>query len=83
MVMTKNKENIFDEAFGYANFRKSIKASTSHYHRIASISKVFTCAAITKLIDEGYFKLSTCVFPEIFDNLFNYKMCNGSEFITI
>jgi CubicO group peptidase (beta-lactamase class C family) len=53
--MTKNKENIFDEAFGYANFRKSIKASTSHYHRIASISKVFTRAAITKLIDEGYF----------------------------
>jgi len=47
LVFTKNNKVVIDEAFGFANVRLKIKASTDNLHRIASVSKVFTYAAIT------------------------------------
>lgn len=42
IVFTENGLCKFDQAFGFANCKQSIPASTSNFHRIASISKVIT-----------------------------------------
>lgn len=55
--------------------RLKVKASTNLLHRIASISKVFTHAAITKLVEEKKLEMDAKVFPEIFIKDFNYAIC--------
>jgi CubicO group peptidase (beta-lactamase class C family) len=47
LVVTKNNQKIIDQAFGFANVRLNVVASTNFLHRIASVSKVFTHSAIT------------------------------------
>ena len=66
-----------------AHTRLQLPASTDKLHRIASISKVFTRVAIERLIEQGHLSLDQKVFPDIFGNYFNYKMCSGSEEITL
>lgn len=50
LVLTKDGVPVIDQAFGYANLAQNRPASTSHYTRIASISKVFTRQAILFLV---------------------------------
>ncbi len=83
VVVALNGKIMIDQAFGLANTRAKIEASTANYHRIASISKVFTRAAIKRLISQGKLCLDTCVFPSVFEDTINYKICANSDKITV
>jgi CubicO group peptidase (beta-lactamase class C family) len=74
---------ILEEAFGFANPRHKRPCLTSNFHRICSVSKTFTKAAIHLLISQGKLEMDTPVFPEVFGKLFNYSICEHSEKITI
>ena len=63
--------------------RLNVRASTNLLHRIASVSKIFTHAAINELVKEGILGMDMRVFPEIFGNDFNYSICQNSENITV
>lgn len=78
LVLSEYGQVVIDQAFGHANMRQELPARTSNYHRIASISKVFTRAAIMKLVSEQKIKLSQRVFPDLLD--FNTPGC---ELITV
>ena len=42
LVVSRSNQILINKAFGFANVKSNIKASTQNYHRIASISKTFT-----------------------------------------
>jgi CubicO group peptidase (beta-lactamase class C family) len=81
--MSYQGEVLVDQSFGLANTRLQQPCKTTNYHRIASISKTFTKAAILGLIEQGKLKLETKVMPEIFEGKFNYSICKNAELITI
>jgi CubicO group peptidase (beta-lactamase class C family) len=83
IVMTKNKKTVIDESFGFANVMQNQAASTRNYHRIASISKTFTRAAIMRLVEKRLLSLESKVFSEVLEGLFDYSVCPGSELITV
>lgn len=83
LVLTKHGLPVIDQAFGFANVRQSIPASTDCLHRIASISKVFTRAAIMRLVYWRKLSLQTKVFPEVFGDLYDFACSPCSELITI
>lgn len=83
LLVLKDNKTIINQAFGFANVRLKVKASTSNLHRIASVSKVLTHAAIMQLVSEGKLELSAKVFPDIFGDDYNYSICQNSEQITV
>ena len=83
VVVAHGGKIVIDQAVGMANVRSEVAASTANYHRIASISKVFTKAAVQRLIKQGKLSLETCVFPCVFGDSINYKICANSDKITV
>lgn len=71
----KNGEIIFNKAYGYANIEHNVKNTTETKHRIWSITKQFTAAAILILEEKGLLKVEDSLkkhFPEWAD--FNDKI---------
>lgn len=67
---------VYSNAFGYANIEENKKATTNTKYRIGSISKMFTGAIIMQIIEQGKLNLDTKLseyFPQI----------NNSDKITI
>lgn len=58
VVLSEHGNIVINEAFGLSNISQRTPASTSNYHRIASISKVITKAAIMNLVKEQRISLA-------------------------
>jgi CubicO group peptidase (beta-lactamase class C family) len=62
VVLVKQNENEwFKAAYGYANRTWRVESRVDTRFRIASISKLFTAAAVLQLIEEGKLSLDTLV----------------------
>lgn len=83
VVLSKDGEVIVNEAFGFSNVRQQVPACSNKYHRIASISKVFTKYAILRQVEQKKLSLQDRVFEDVFGDLFNCKLSSGSELITV
>ena len=59
MTITKQNEEVYNNAVGFSNVEKGIKNSDKTKFRIGSISKAFTAVMIFQLIDEGRINLDT------------------------
>lgn len=57
VLVSKNGEIIFENAYGYANMEDKTKATTTTKFRIGSITKQFIATAILKLQEEGKLKV--------------------------
>lgn len=78
VLYAKDNEILFNKAYGYADRENKIKNQPSFKFNLASVNKLFTKIAITKLIMEGKLELSSMAksyVPEL-----NKK---GTEKITI
>ncbi|HSK69591.1 MAG TPA: serine hydrolase domain-containing protein, partial [Candidatus Limnocylindria bacterium] len=53
VAVTRGKELLFSEAFGYADLEKQAKMKTTTLLPIGSCSKSFTAAAVVMLAGEG------------------------------
>jgi CubicO group peptidase (beta-lactamase class C family) len=67
VLVAKNGEVIYREAFGYANLEQDVKLKPEHIFRIGSITKQFTASAILKLEEEGKLSLQDEVTKFIAD----------------
>ncbi|WKN40758.1 serine hydrolase domain-containing protein [Tunicatimonas pelagia] len=66
--ISKNGEQVYQRAFGYADVAERIPANATTIYRIGSISKTFTSSIIMQLIEEGKLALDTKLseyFPEV------------------
>ena len=66
--VTKDGENLYSNAIGYASVTDSIKNNVDTKFRIGSISKTFTATIIYQLIEAGKLSLDTKLstyFPKI------------------
>ncbi len=66
--ITKNGEQVYQNAFGYADVAEDIPAGAATTYRIGSISKTFTSSIIMQLVEEGKLTLDTKLseyFPQI------------------
>ncbi|GGI57845.1 D-Ala-D-Ala carboxypeptidase [Winogradskyella haliclonae] len=70
MTITKNGNEVYSKAIGYANLEKKIKNTASTKFRIGSITKAFTAVMIFQLIDEGKISLETPL-SDFFKNIPN------------
>lgn len=53
VLLAKNGNTVFQKAYGYADKENKIRNTINSDFRLASVSKLFTIAAICKLYDEG------------------------------
>jgi len=60
--MSYQGDVIFDEAYGFANLKNKVSASTDYYHRIASVSKAVTRACIDALVTRGKLRQNQKIF---------------------
>ncbi|MDP9047685.1 MAG: beta-lactamase family protein, partial [Bacteroidota bacterium] len=56
-LVAENGHVIFDKSSGFANFKNSVLNTDKTEFTLASVSKVFTSAAVLQLRDKGKFKL--------------------------
>jgi D-alanyl-D-alanine carboxypeptidase len=57
LVFAYQGDILYDEAFGHSNVEENRAASTSNYHRIASVSKAVTVACLDVLVARGKLNL--------------------------
>ena len=62
VAITRHGEFVYDRAFGIADRKDSIEATTSNLFRIASVTKPITSVAIFTLIEKGKLHLGDKVF---------------------
>ena len=62
LVFAHKGEIVFDYSYGHSNFEKKIPASNDKFHRIASVSKAVTRAAIDALVKKGKIDMDKKVF---------------------
>lgn len=63
VIINKNHETIYHEIRGFSDSQKSVKANTNDLYFLYSSSKVLTCTAIMKLLEESKdIKLSSPIF---------------------
>ena len=67
LVIVKNNEIVFSEAFGLANLPFSVAAMKSTVFSINSVGKVFTSTAIMQLVERGKLQLSDPVSKHLKD----------------
>ncbi len=69
-AITKNRKIVWAKGFGYANKKKSIKATPETAYHLASLTKPFAATIILQLIEENKLTLETPVsdFEIEFDN---------------
>lgn len=53
---------VWSKAYGYANTAEKLPMETRHRCRIGSCSKLFTCAAMLKLVEDGHVSMTTPVY---------------------
>ena len=58
VVLVASKGHVYRRAYGYSDFGARVSNTTSTQFEIASISKMFTAAAILKLRDKGALQLN-------------------------
>ncbi|MEM6843582.1 MAG: serine hydrolase domain-containing protein [Bacteroidota bacterium] len=66
--ISKNGEQVYQRAFGYADLAEDIPANATTTYRIGSISKTFTSSIIMQLVEEDKLTLDTKLseyFPEV------------------
>jgi CubicO group peptidase (beta-lactamase class C family) len=61
ILVAKNGEEIFSDAFGMANFQFNVPNKIDTRFRICSITKLFTSVLILKLYDEGKIDLNDTI----------------------
>lgn len=64
----RNGKEVYEKAYGYADFEKRIPATEKTKYRIGSISKTFTASIILQMVDENRLSLDTRLsefFPQI------------------
>ncbi|MBN1535624.1 MAG: beta-lactamase family protein [Anaerolineales bacterium] len=61
VLLTRGAERLFTEAYGYANRAWKIRNTLSTRFDTASVTKLFTSAAVFQLIDQGYISLQSPV----------------------
>lgn len=61
LAVTKNGDLIFRHSVGYANLETGKKASPSDLYWIFSATKVITCTAAMRLVEENRISLDDCV----------------------
>lgn len=59
IAVVHDREIIYSQAFGYADIRKKIPATTETIYPIASITKVFTATMLMQLCEKGIVTLET------------------------
>jgi CubicO group peptidase (beta-lactamase class C family) len=59
VLISENKEIIYQKSFGYADFDKKIKNTQTSIFGIASLTKSITAVGIMKLVEEGKLTLET------------------------
>ncbi|MFB4159862.1 serine hydrolase domain-containing protein [Geomicrobium sp. JSM 1781026] len=76
VIFIKEYDGVFEQAFGYANQAEQIRNNPSTRFGIASGAKVFTSAAICRLVEEGKLSFNTrlqqCVdisFPHFHEDI--------------
>ena len=57
VALVKNKEIVWKGAFGKANIKQDLNATTKQLYALGSVSKLFTGATLLKLYDEGKLSL--------------------------
>lgn len=65
ILYSENGQEVFKGAYGYANFRKKQKLATDSAFQLASVSKMFTSAAIMVLKTEGRLQYDDLVIKYI------------------
>jgi CubicO group peptidase (beta-lactamase class C family) len=68
IAIAKNGEQVYQNAFGYADIGENITANTTTTYRIGSISKTFTAAIVMQLVEENKLSLATNLseyFPQV------------------
>ena len=59
VILVDTNQLIYEHNFGYADFAKKTKYSSSSIQNIGSVSKTFIAVALMKAIEMGYFNLET------------------------
>jgi CubicO group peptidase (beta-lactamase class C family) len=62
VAITRKGQLVYDRAFGIADRKDSVEATTSNLFRIASVTKPITSVAIFTLVEKGKLHLSDKVF---------------------
>jgi CubicO group peptidase (beta-lactamase class C family) len=62
LALMKNSKLVFRQGYGWADERLTAVTHPDNLFRLASVSKVLTMSAITKLMDEGVISNSTPVY---------------------
>lgn len=86
VAIVKDGRLVYARGFGWADAEKGDSMEVSHVLRVASVSKLFTAAAIMKLREEGRLSLSDRVFgPEgiLPDSLYGTPKDKRMERITV
>jgi CubicO group peptidase (beta-lactamase class C family) len=65
VLVAKNGKPLFEHAYGFADIDRRVPNTVETEFRIASITKIFTAAAVLMLRDEGKLKLDDSVFDYI------------------
>lgn len=71
LIVRKNDEVVFDEAWGLADIEKRIPVTDDTIFRMASMTKCLTAVAVMKLIEEGKLALDDPIskYIEAFDGI--------------
>ena len=77
-LLVKDKEGLWIGAAGYADIASNVKMGANSQYFIASISKLFTSAAIYRYVDRGLISLDDPVAQWLSDEIVD-KLSNASE----
>jgi CubicO group peptidase (beta-lactamase class C family) len=82
LAFARNGQFVFDQAFGIADRKDSVEATTENLFRIASVTKPITSVAVFTLIEQGKLHLDDKVFGAsgIFGN--KYGKGTGKQYVT-
>jgi len=61
VAVVKGRDTILMKGYGYADLENEVRATARTVHRIGSITKQFTAAAVMRLVDEGKLSLDDTV----------------------
>ena len=74
VAVLQNQQIVFAEGFGYADIEKRIPVTVDTPFNIASLSKTFAAAILTKLVEEGRLDLDTAMSDILKDTNFAYDI---------
>ena len=85
ILVAQNNKIIYMNGFGFANKENGIKNTEQTQHLIGSLTKVFTAAAVLKLVEQGQLKLTNTVAYYLPENheLWQGKMPKWANTVTI